>query len=127
MGVIRITHKGNLKKTEQFLQGASQLKAEKLLAPYGEKGVRALSDATPVDSGNTAGSWYYEIRKNRGSFSLMFLNRNINKGVPIAILIQYGHATGTGGYVQGRDYINPALQPVFDQMSKEIWEEVRGL
>ena len=84
----------------------------------------ALSCATPVDSGNTANSWYYEIENKKGQVRINFLNSNINQGVPIAIILQYGHGTGTGGWVQGRDYINPAIQPVFDRILQDIWKEV---
>lgn len=95
-----------------------------LLDKYGRDGVAALSSATPVDSGNTANSWYYEIENKKGQVRINFLNSNINQGVPIAIILQYGHGTGTGGWVQGRDYINPAIQPVFDRILQDIWKEV---
>ncbi len=95
-----------------------------LLDKYGKDGVAALSSATPVDSGNTVNSWYYEIENKKGQVRINFLNSNINQGVPIAIILQYGHGTGTGGWVQGRDYINPAIQPVFDRILQDIWKEV---
>lgn len=95
-----------------------------LLDKYGKDGVAALSSATPVDGGNTANSWYYEIENKKGQVRINFLNSNINQGVPIAIILQYGHGTGTGGWVQGRDYINPAIQPVFDRILQDIWKEV---
>lgn len=91
---------------------------------YGREGVSALSSATPVDSGKTASSWYYKIERTKDMISITFLNSNINKGVPIAIILQYGHGTGTGGWVEGRDYINPAIQPIFDKMAEEAWREV---
>jgi hypothetical protein len=91
---------------------------------WGQLGVQALSSATPVDTGTTAASWNYEIHQSKGSTTLVWTNSNTNKGIPIALLIQYGHGTGNGGYVAGRDYINPAIQPVFDQIAKEAWEEV---
>ena len=84
----------------------------------------ALSSATPVESGKTASSWYYEIKRQNGSISIEFLNSNINKGVPIAVILQFGHGTGTGGWVQGRDYINPAIQPIFDKIAEDAWKEV---
>ncbi|WP_448580965.1 hypothetical protein, partial [Staphylococcus aureus] len=84
----------------------------------------ALSKATPVDTGLTASSWYYEIQRTDTTVSIYFMNSHRNKGVPIALILQYGHGTGTGGYVEGRDYINPALQPVFDKMCDELWKEV---
>ena len=84
----------------------------------------ALSSATPVESGKTSSSWYYEIKRQNGSISIEFLNSNINKGVPIAVILQFGHGTGTGGWVQGRDYINPAIQPIFDKIAEDAWKEV---
>ena len=84
----------------------------------------ALKSATPVDSGETADSWYYEIEHNRQSSVIRFNNSNINDGVPIAIILQYGHGTGTGGWVEGRDYINPAVRPVFDRIKSDVWREV---
>ena len=95
-----------------------------ILDKYGREGVNALSSATPVESGVTAASWYYEIEHSSGSAAIQFYNSNVNKGVPIAIILQYGHGTGTGGWVQGRDYINPAIQPLFDKMAEEVWKEV---
>ena len=86
--------------------------------------VEALSAATPVDSGLTASSWYYEIEHNDTGASISFFNSNVNEGVPIAIILQYGHGTGTGGWVEGRDYINPAIQPIFDQIANDVWREV---
>jgi len=91
---------------------------------YGKLGVEALASATPVDTGLTAKSWYYGIRHTANSISIIFHNSNIQNGVPIAIILQYGHGTGTGGWVEGRDYINPAIQPIFDQLVKEAWGEV---
>lgn len=87
-------------------------------------GVKALSEATPVLSGKTASSWGYQISKGHGSFSIHWTNSNINDGVPIAVIIQYGHGTGWGGYVQGIDYINPALRPVFQDIADQVWKEV---
>lgn len=87
-------------------------------------GVNALSNATPVESALTASSWYYEVESRRGYHSIRWYNSNVNQGVPIAIILQYGHGTGTGGYVRGRDYINPAIRPVFDQIANEVWKEV---
>jgi hypothetical protein len=118
---------GSFKKTEQFLKNAKQFKIEKLLGKYGEKGVTALASATPVDSGETAASWYYKTEVTPYYAKLVFCNSNTNKGVPIAIILQYGHGTGTGGWVEGRDYINPAIQPVFDEIVKSAWGEVTKL
>lgn len=95
-----------------------------ILDKYGREGVAALTSATPVDSGTTAQSWYYEIKNQNGSATITFLNSHINKGVPIAIILQYGHGTGTGGWVEGRDYINPAIRPIFDRIVEEAWREV---
>ena len=97
------------------------------LDKYGRAGVAALASATPVESGLTASSWYYEITNKDGSATISFYNSNIQNGVPIAIILQYGHGTGTGGWVQGRDYINPAIQPIFDQITKDAWKEVTRL
>ncbi len=94
---------------------------------YGREGVAALAAATPVDTGATAASWYYRIENQKGSVTISFYNSNIQNGVPIAIILQYGHGTGTGGWVQGRDYINPAIQPVFDKIAREAWREVTKL
>ena len=95
-----------------------------MLDKYGRVGVDALSSATPSDSGLTASSWSYEIEHSSSSAVIKFTNSNINKGVPIAIILQYGHGTGTGGWVQGRDYINPAIQPIFDKIVQDAWKEV---
>ena len=124
MGVISFKHRGNFKNTEQFLSNAQKANLKAILSAYGAEGVRALAAATPRDSGNTAGAWDYEIRINQASVCINWTNSNVNQGIPIAILIQYGHATGTGGYVQGRDYINPAMQPVFDKIANDVWKEV---
>lgn len=122
--MLRFRHSGDLKKTTRFLSKAKAFRIEQILARYGAKGVEALSAATPKDSGETASSWYYEIKINNGNSSLSFLNSSINNGVPIAIILQYGHGTGTGGWVEGRDYINPAIQPIFDEIVNQAWREV---
>ena len=96
----------------------------KILEKYAKEGVSALAAATPVDSGTTANSWSYEIQTNGESATIYWTNTNINKGVSIALILQYGHGTGTGGYVQGRDYINPAIRPIFDKIAEEAWSEV---
>lgn len=97
------------------------------LTKYAERGVAALVSATPVETGKTANSWYYTIEKKKDSATINFNNSNIQNGVPIAIILQYGHGTGTGGWVQGRDYINPAIQPVFDEIANSAWKEVTKL
>ena len=94
------------------------------LDKYGQEGVAALASATPVDSGETANSWYYKIERTKGSVKIVFCNSNIQNGVPIAIILQYGHGTRNGGWVEGRDYINPAIQPIFDKITNEMWREV---
>lgn len=122
--MITIKHKGNFRKTNKFLKASSNLEFRNILDKYGKDGVSALSKATPVDSGLTAASWDYTITVNARGVSITWTNSNIQNGVPIAIILQYGHATRHGGYVQGRDYINPALQPIFDRMTDDLWKEV---
>jgi hypothetical protein len=125
--MIGVKVHGSFSKTERFLKNAKQRRIVRILETYGEKGVAALASATPVDSGLTATSWYYKVEVTTTGVKLVFCNSNTNKGVPIAIILQYGHATGSGGWVEGRDYINPAIQPVFDEISKSMWEEVTKL
>lgn len=117
---------GSFNKTERFLKKAHNASKTIDLTKYGEKGVAALQAATPTRTGVTASSWYYKIEKSGSKITLSFLNSNVNRGVPIAIILQYGHGTNNGGWVQGRDYINPALRPVFDEMAQAIWREVTG-
>lgn len=121
---IQVTTSGDFSKTYEFLNRLQKRSYIHVLREYGQKGVEALRSATPVDTGKTADSWYYEIEEDRNRATVSWYNRNINKGVCIAILIQYGHGTGTGGYVQGIDYINPALKDIFQQMADECWKEV---
>lgn len=125
--MITFKHRGNFSKTTRFLERAKEVVNLGDLDRYGREGVAALASATPTDSGLTANSWYYEITHTKGSITIAFNNSHINKGVPIAIILQYGHGTGTGGWVQGRDYINPAIQPIFDRITNEAWEEVTKL
>lgn len=120
-------HKGDFKKTEKLLKKSIGRDYRKILDQYGQYGVQALSDATPVESGETAASWSYEIIQNRSSISVVWKNSNINKGVNIAIILQYGHATRNGGYVEGRDYINPALRSIFDKLAESAWREVTSV
>lgn len=122
--MIVIKHKGNFNNTEKFLKRASNLDLKRILDKYGQEGVNALVSATPVDSGVTANSWNYRINTSKDSFTLSWINTNVVNGVPIAIVLQYGHATKNGGYIQGRDYINPAIQPIFDKIAEEAWKEV---
>ena len=125
--MIVLTQSGNFNNTERFLKGTKKLDIKRILESYGIEGVRALASATPVDSGLTAGSWGFRVTIFKGSFSIVWTNSNVVKGVPIAIILQYGHGTGTGGYVQGRDYINPAMQPIFQKIADSVWLEVRNL
>ena len=124
--MITIKCRGNYNKTEKFLKNAKDINELRLiLEKYGREGVSALSAATPVDSGETASSWYFEIVQEADGLSLVFDNNATTKtGIPIAILLQYGHGNGKGGYVRGRDFINPAIQPIFDKIANEAWKEV---
>lgn len=124
MKTIRFIHKGDLGPSMRFLKSLKDKDFLKNLDKYGRKGVEALSLATPVDTGKTAQSWNYEIRYFKGGASIVWTNSNVNKGENIAILLQYGHGTRNGGYVQGRDYINPALRPIFDEIADSAWKEV---
>ena len=122
--MIRITTKGDFNNTFRFLNKMSKFQINKILEKYGQMGVDALASATPVDSGTTAESWGYEILVRKEGATIHWTNTNQNKGVYIAVILQYGHGTGTGGYVQGVDYINPAIRPVFDKIAEEAWMEV---
>ena len=122
--MITFQQKGDFSKFSNYLKKMQKAAKVDVLDEYGKAGVAALSSATPVDSGLTASSWYYKIERNANSARIIFLNSNTNKGVPIAIILQYGHGTGTGGWVEGRDYINPAIQPVFDKLADAAWREV---
>ena len=121
--MISLTSKGDFRKTEKFMKNARTKKLMSILKQYGEEGVAALMIATPLDTGRTASSWRYEIKVENNCIRLEFHNDNIQNGVPIAIILQYGHGTGTGGWVEGRDYINPAIQPVFDKIANSAWKE----
>lgn len=125
--MISFRQKGDFSKLNRYLERVKEAVKLGDLDKYGREGVAALSSATPVESGKTANSWYYEIERQNGSVSIVFKNSNINNGVPIAIILQYGHGTGTGGWVQGRDYINPTIQPIFDRMANDAWKEVTKL
>lgn len=121
---FKITVKGDLVKTKRFLERAKNLFKLGVFDKYGKAGVNALQAATPIESGETANSWSYKIVRSSGYVSIEWSNSHINEGVSIAIILQYGHGTGTGGYVEGRDYINPAMRPIFDEMADELWREV---
>lgn len=122
--MISFRQKGDFSKLDRFLERVKEAARLSILDKYGREGVAALSSATPVDSGETASSWFYKIEHKNGSATIGFYNSNINKGVNIAIILQYGHGTGTGGWVEGRDYINPAIQPIFDRIVDDAWKEV---
>lgn len=125
--MIHFRQKGDFSKLTRFLERAKETVHIGNLDKYGREGVAALASATPVDTGLTARSWKYEIQQKKGSVTICFSNTNIQNGVPIAIILQYGHATRNGGWVQGRDYINPAIQPIFDKIANEAWREVTKL
>jgi len=122
--MIVIKHKGNFKNTEKFLNNAALSNYLNILEKYGREGVSALSAATPIDSGKTANSWGFEIKRFNGGASIAWTNSNVVNGVPIVIILQYGHGTRNGGYVQGRDFINPTIQPIFDKLANDVWKEV---
>ena len=122
--MISFRQKGDFSKLTRFLERAKNLVHLSDLDRYGREGVAALAFATPVDTGKTAASWYYDIKINKESASITFNNSNIQNGVPIAIILQYGHGTRNGGWVEGRDYINPVIQPIFDKIAEEAWKEV---
>lgn len=122
--MISFRQKGDFSKLNRYFERVKEAAKIGVLDKYGQAGVSALSSATPVESGKTASSWYYEIKRQNGSVALEFYNSNVNKGVPIAVILQFGHGTGTGGWVQGRDYINPAIQPIFDKIAEDAWKEV---
>lgn len=117
---------GSFSNLERFLAASSRGNTiGAVLERCGKEGVQALAAATPLDSGETRNSWNYEVKKSRGSYQLIWTNSHITvDGDPVAIILQYGHGTGTGGYVQGRDYINPAMRPIFDSIAEKVWKAV---
>lgn len=122
--MFSIMSSGSFAKTQAFLNAMAKLNIRAILEAHAQEGVNALIAATPEDSGLAAHSWGYEITTSGGSYSITWTNSDIENGFPVAIMLQYGHGTGTGGYVQGRDYINPAIKPVFDRISEEVWRVV---
>ena len=122
--IIVFRQKGNFKSTERFLKRANRFNIDQLLERYGQEGVEALREATPKDTGLTANSWYYKVKKETDRITMIWSNSNIQNGVPIAVILQYGHGTRNGGYVEGIDYINPAMRPIFDRIASRAWEEV---
>lgn len=125
--MISFRQKGDFSNLTRYLEKSTDAVITRVLERYGQEGVAALSSATPRDSGLTASSWYYEIHRGKGSSSISFHNSNIQNGVPIAIILQYGHGTRNGGWVEGRDYINPAVQPIFDEIVNNAWKEVNKI
>lgn len=125
--MISFKQKGDFSKLNRYFERVKEAARIGILDKYGRAGVAALESATPIDSGLAAKSWYYEIERGRGLARIVFLNSDIENGFPVAIMIQYGHGTGTGGWVEGRDYINPAIQPVFDEIAESAWKEVTKL
>lgn len=122
--MFEFNYEGDLKNTFNFLEKAKELRIRNILQTYGKAGVAALASATPVQSGLTASSWSYEIEVKGGTSSIYWTNHSMAGATPVVILLQYGHGTGTGGYVQGRDFINPAILPVFDKIANQVWREV---
>lgn len=124
--MIRVTQNGSFDNVERFINSMKKEEAFKFLDAFGRQGVVALANSTPVDTGLTSNSWDYEIIKNNGRYSIIWTNTNVETGVPVAILIQYGHATKDGGWVEGIDYINPAIRPLFKKIADQVWERVRN-
>lgn len=122
--MISVKMDGDFSKTKRYLMKSRSAARKSILDKYGRRGVEALSSATPLDTGLTAESWDYTIVKDRDTISLVFTNSNSPNGIPIAIMLQYGHAVKNGGWVEGRDYINPAIQPIFDELAEDVWKEV---
>lgn len=123
MGVISFRSSGSFDKMESFLRSMQRLNLRSIVEPYAKQGVEALSRATPVDTGLAARSWSYEIDTSKG-VTVTWTNSDVENGFPVVVMLQYGHGTGTGGYVQGRDFINPAIKPIMDQIAENIWKEV---
>lgn len=125
--MIKFKQRGDFSNLTRYLERAKNVVRLGDLDRYGREGVAALAAATPTDTGLTANSWYYEVEHSAGTAKIVFKNSNVQNGVPIAIILQYGHGTGTGGWVEGRDYINPAIQPIFDKIANNAWREVTSL
>lgn len=122
--MIRFEQKGNFTKLDRYFRRVRNTVDNLDLDEFGRRGVDALSSATPVKTGLASKSWYYNITKTKDSATIRFCNSDIENGAPIAIILQYGHATKNGGWVEGRDYINPSIQPIFDELAKNAWKEV---
>ena len=126
MGGITLEASGSYSSTTTWLQRIGRMSIESQLARYGAKGVKALASSTPVETGKTASSWSYSVTRKGDTWILSWENTNVVRGVPIAIILQYGHVTGTGGWVQGRDYINPAVKPLMDEIAEGVWRTVKN-
>ena len=128
MSGISFKHKGDVSKLDKYLNEVRKaVRKDTIFDKYGRAGVAALSSATPVETGLAAQSWYYEVEQSSSSVRIVFYNSDVENGFPVAIMLQYGHGTGTGGWVEGRDYINPAIQPIFDKIAEDAWKEVTRL
>ena len=128
MSGISFKHKGDFSKLDKYLNEVRKaVRKDTIFDKYGRAGVAALSSATPVETGLAAQSWYYEVEPSSSSVRIVFYNSDVENGFPVAIMLQYGHGTGTGGWVEGRDYINPAIQPIFDKIAEDAWKEVTRL
>lgn len=127
MSIITIKQKGDFKKADAYFKALNKSPWFNVLDKYGKIGVDALAKATPVDTGKTASSWEYKIEKKKDQITISWNNTNVVDDVPIAVILQYGHGTGNGGYVHGKDYIRPALKEVFEKLANEAWEEVSKL
>lgn len=125
--MISFRHKGDFSRATRYLSNVKAAAKSINLERFGEEGVAALASATPVDTGLTASSWYYKIERKNGSITISFNNSNIQNGVSIAIILQYGHGTRNGGWVEGRDYLHPTIRPIFDKIVNEAWREVTKL
>lgn len=124
MGMISFSQRGSFEHMESFLHRMQTLDIRGLVEPFAQRGVEALRAATPVDTGLAANSWAYEIEVTRDSVKIIWTNSNVENGFPVVVMLQHGYGTGTGGYVQGRDFINPAIRPIFDQIADGVWKVV---
>jgi hypothetical protein len=124
---ISFVSQGDLRKTEAFLQRMSKVDIRKVMETGAQRGVKALASATPEDSGLASDSWGYKISGGKSYATIVWTNHDVENGFPVAIMLQYGYGTGTGGYVQGRDYINPAIRPIFDQIANDVWKAVTSV